>query len=49
MPTQYDPDLKKNKSVLESGGDVLLIPQACLLGKLKGKSMQYVNTELHCF
>lgn len=42
MPTQYDVNLKKNISVLESGGDVLLIPQACLLGKLKGKTMQYV-------
>jgi len=41
MPTQYDANLKKNISVLESNGDVLLIPQACLLGKLKGKTMQY--------
>jgi len=41
LPTQYDVNLKKNISVLESGGDVLLIPQACLLGKLKGKSIQY--------
>jgi D-Tyr-tRNAtyr deacylase len=28
-------------SVLESGGSVLIVPQACIAGKLKGKSVQY--------
>jgi len=32
---------KKNYSVLNTRGDVLVIPQASLAGKMKGKQMQY--------
>ena len=31
----------KRSNILESGGEVLVIPQATLGGKLKGKSLQY--------
>lgn len=34
-------DWKKNASVLEIEGDVLVVPQASLCGKFRGKTLQY--------
>ncbi|KAI6645866.1 D-tyrosyl-tRNA(Tyr) deacylase 2-like [Oopsacas minuta] len=39
----YDEATSKLQSALDTNGDVLIIPQACLGGKLKGKSFQYHN------
>ena len=36
----YSKDKKGLCSVLELGGGVMIVPQACLAGKLKGKSVQ---------
>lgn len=40
LPTQWDPDAKKKISLIESGGDVLIVPQASLAGKIKQKVLQ---------
>jgi D-tyrosyl-tRNA(Tyr) deacylase len=34
---------KKRGTILEAGGDILVVPQATLGGKLKGSSVQYHN------
>ena len=34
--------LCEGKTVIEAKGDILIVPQATLGGKLKGKSLQYV-------
>ena len=34
--------LCEGKNVIEAKGDILIVPQATLGGKLKGKSLQYV-------
>eukprot|EP01127_Copromyxa_protea_P021588 TRINITY_DN7472_c0_g1_i1.p1 TRINITY_DN7472_c0_g1~~TRINITY_DN7472_c0_g1_i1.p1 ORF type:complete len:126 (+),score=33.43 TRINITY_DN7472_c0_g1_i1:69-446(+) len=39
--TQWDDTANKKVSVLESGGDVLIVPQASMIGKLKAKKPQY--------
>ena len=36
----YDLQKQKNVSVVDIQGDVLFIPQASLIGKLKGKQLQ---------
>ena len=36
-------DMGKRVSVLDAHGDVLIVPQATLGGRLKGKLMQYHN------
>ena len=37
----FDEHWKKNKSVIEAKGDILVVPQASLAGKMKQKKMQY--------
>eukprot|EP00800_Vazella_pourtalesii_P014962 TRINITY_DN3929_c0_g1_i1.p1 TRINITY_DN3929_c0_g1~~TRINITY_DN3929_c0_g1_i1.p1 ORF type:complete len:182 (+),score=36.09 TRINITY_DN3929_c0_g1_i1:29-547(+) len=39
----YDEATSKLQSALETNSDVLIVPQACLGGKLKGKAFQYHN------
>ena len=39
----FNEEWKKNASVLEINGDVLIIPQASLAGKMKGKKLQLVD------
>ena len=39
----HDEETSKLKSALDANGDVLIVPQACLGGKVKGKSFQYHN------
>ena len=41
--SESNEDSKKLVSILELPGDILIIPQACLGGRLKGKTVQY-----HC-
>ena len=41
--SESNADSKKLVSILELPGDILIIPQACLGGRLKGKAVQY-----HC-
>ena len=39
----YDEATGKLQSALDTNSDVLIVPQACLGGKLKGKTFQYHN------
>jgi len=41
LSTQWDAELGKKISLTESGGDVLIVPQASLSGKLKQNSLQF--------
>lgn len=42
LETQWDAEANKKVSLLASGGDILIIPQASMIGKLKAKKAQYV-------
>ena len=43
MKTVLTAPLCEGKTVFEAKGDILIVPQATLGGKLKGKSLQYVT------
>ena len=41
--SEHNDDPSKLTSVLDLPGDILIVPQACLGGKHKGKAFQYHN------
>lgn len=42
LSTQWDPLQKKKVGVAEASGDIMIVPQASLAGKMKNKRAQYV-------
>lgn len=41
--SELDDDPSKHCSILDLPGSILIVPQACLGGKMKGKMIQYHN------